>query len=227
MGSTVPHDLFDTLKPCLKNLYSIYHYYGMTEAGGIMAKTFDVRHLGDIAEGIVLKLVDPETKKLCDVDEVGEILVNCGINMKGYLNRPEENSRFFAPNGYIHTGDLAHYDAKGLLYFDGRLKDLIKYKNYHLYPLEIEQVIGQHPDVIEAGVFGRPDPTVQEYVTALVVKSYESSVTEQDINELVNQHVDDAKKLRGGVTFIDELPKNPQGKLLRRELLQIWNSLQK
>ena len=227
MGNTVPHDLFDTLKPCLTNLYTIYHYYGMTEAGGIMAKTFDVRHLGDIAEGIVLKLVDPETKELCDVDEVGEILANCGINMKGYLNRPEENAKFFAPNGFIHTGDLAHYDAKGFLYFDGRLKDLIKYKNCHLYPLEIEQVIGQHPDVIEAGVFGRPDPTVQEYVTALVVKSSESTVTEQDIIELVSQHVDDAKKLRGGVTFIDKLPKNPQGKLLRRELLKIWISLQK
>ena len=199
----------------------------MTEAGGVLTQTLDVKHLGDIAEGTILKLVDPETNQLCGVNEVGEILANCGITMKGYLNRPEENAKFFAPNGFFHTGDLAHYDDAGVLHFDGRLKDLIKYKNHHLYPLEIEQVICQHPEVVEAGVFGRPDPSVQEYVTAaVVVKSIGSKVIEQEIIELVQQRVDDAKRLRGGVIFVDEIPRNPQGKVLRRELFKIWSTLQ-
>ena len=92
--------------------------------------------------------------------------------------------------------------------------------------MEIEQAICQHPEIIEAGVFGRPDPTVQEYVTALVVKTLDSQVTEKDIIKLVEAKVDDVKKLRGGVAFVDKLPKNPQGKLLRRELLKIWKSHQ-
>ena len=63
-----------------------------------------------------------------------------------------------------------HYNEDGILYFDGRHKELIKYKNYHLYPLEIENIICSHTDVIEAAVFGKPDPIVQEYVTAAIVK---------------------------------------------------------
>merc|ERR1712144_19587 len=104
--------------------------------------------------------------------------------MKGYLNRPEENAKFFAEDGFIHTGDLAHYDDNGCLYFEGRLKELIKYKNYHLYPLEIEKLICQHPEVIEAGVFGTPDSKVQELVTAAVVKIQGSNVTAQEIIDL-------------------------------------------
>ena len=143
------------------------------------------------------------------------------VVMKGYLNRPDENSHFFAEDGFIRTGDLGHYDDKGLLYFDGRHKELIKYKNYHLYPLEIENIINSHPEVLEAAVFGKPDPTVQEYVTAAVVKNPNSPLTEKQIIELVANNVDDFKQLRGGVIFVEKLPKNPQGKLQRKKLLEL------
>ena len=69
-----------------------------------------------------------------------------------------------------YTGDLASYQENGCLVYEGRSKELIKYKNYHLYPLEIETIICKHPNVVEAGVFGRPEPTVQELVAAFVVK---------------------------------------------------------
>ena len=133
--------------------------------------------------------------------------------MKGYLNRPEENQKFFAGDNWYRTGDLARYDSKGNLYYEGRQKELIKYKNCHLYPLEIENVISQHPNVIESGVFGKPDDEVQELVTAAVVKVPGSKVTEKEIIELVNGQVDDAKKLRGGVIFVKELPKSVTEKL--------------
>ena len=138
--------------------------------------------------------------------------------MKGYLNRPEETAKFFGDDGFVHTGDLGHYDENGMLYFDGRHKELIKYKNYHLYPIEIENIINTHPDAIEVGVFGKPDPLVQEYVTAAVVKMPGSSLTEQDIVDLVAKNVDDAKQLRGGVIFVENIPKNPQGKIQRKKL---------
>ena len=94
----------------------------LIKTGGTMTKTFDVRYLGEISEGNILKIVDPDSGLLCDTNEVGEILAKCGVNMKGYLNRPEENAKFFAPDGFIHTGDLAHYDENGFIHFDGRLK---------------------------------------------------------------------------------------------------------
>jgi 4-coumarate--CoA ligase len=141
------------------------------------------------------------------------------------LNRPEENAKFFGKDGFVHTGDLARYDENGILFFEGRHKDLIKYKNCHLYPLEIENIITAHPDVADAGVFGQPDPTVQELVTAAVVKVSGSNVNEEDIIDLVAKNVDDAKRLRGGVIFVDKLPKNPQGKILRRQLLHFCTNL--
>ena len=111
-----------------------------------------------------------------------------------------------------------------MLKYEGRKKELIKYKNYHLYPLELENIICKHPKVLEAGVFGRPDPTVQELVTAAVVLAADSNdVSEQEIIDMVNKNVADSKKLRGGVIFVDKLPKNPVGKTQRRKLLEMYN----
>ena len=150
-------------------------------------------------------------------------MVKMDVVMKGYLNRPEENAKFFADDGFVHTGDLGHYNENGTLYFDGRHKELIKYKNCHLYPLEIENVIRSHPDVLETGVFGKPDPLVQEYVTAAVVKVPGSALTKQDIIDLVANNVEDAKKLRGGVIFVDKIPTNPVGKIQRKKLIELLN----
>ena len=138
------------------------------------------------------------------------------------LENQTEMTHLFLGDGYIHTGDLASYSKNGLFKYEGRLKELIKYKNYHLYPLEIENVICQHPDVIEAAVFGRPEPTVQELVTAVVVKAPNSSLSEQEILALVDKEVDDSKRLRGGVIFVKSLPKNPVGKIQRKKLIELF-----
>ena len=130
--------------------------------------------------------------------------------MIGYIDHEEENRRFFG-----------HYDENAFLYFDGRMKELIKYKNYHLYPNELEALIMQHEGVKDAAVFGKPEPSVQELVTALVVKSDPTDVTEDDLKKLVDEQVDDHKKLRGGVYFVNKIPRNPQGKILRKNLLQL------
>ena len=118
---------------------------------------------------------------------------------------------------------MASYQENGCLVYEGRSKELIKYKNYHLYPLEIENVICKHPNVVEAGVFGQPEPTVQELVTAFVVKN--GVVSEKEIIDLVASEVDDAKQLRGGVIFVDNLPKNSVGKIQRRKLLELFNNM--
>ena len=89
--------------------------------------------------------------------------------------------------------------------------------------MEIEAVICKHPNVVETGVFGRPEPTVQELVTAFVVKN--GNVSEKEIIDLVASEVNDAKQLRGGVIFVDNLPKNSVGKIQRRKLLDVYNHM--
>ena len=97
----------------------------------------------------------------------------------------------------------------------------IKYKNSHLYPKEIEDLIMKNPNVEDVAVFGKPEPSVQELVTAVVVVAKGSNVTGEEIMTQVEENVDDHKKLRGGVYFVDKIPRNPQGKILRRNLLKL------
>ena len=118
----------------------------------------------------------------------------------------------------MYLGDFGHYDENGEIYFDGRKKDLIKYKNSYLYPREIEDLIMKHPDVEDVAVFGNPEPSVQELVTALVVLANGSKLIEEEIIRQLEEHFDDSRKLRGGVYFVDNIPRKPQGKILRRNL---------
>ena len=95
-----------------------------------------------------------------------------------------------------------------------------------MYPLEIENIICTQPDVIEAAVFGRPEPTVKELVTTVVIKAPNSNISEQDIIELVESQVDDSRRLRGGVIFADALPKNSVGKIQRKKLIELYEDMQ-
>ena len=222
MGSTVPQTLYCDLKSSLSNLVFVFQHFGMTEFFQVALITLDITQLGFVAPDIEVKIVDPDTGELLGPNESGELLIKTMAPMKGYLNRPDETKKFFAGDGFIHTGDLASYAKNGLLKYEGRLKELIKYKNYHLYPLEIEQIICSHPDVIEAAVFGRPEPTVQELVTAVVIKTPNSKLSEQNLIDLVESEVDDSKRLRGGVIFVEKLPKNPVGKIQRKKLIELY-----
>ena len=225
MGSTVPQTLYCDLKSSLSNLVFVFQHFGMTEFFQVAILTLDITQLGFVAPDIEVKIVDPDTGELLGPNESGELLIKTMAPMKGYLNRPDETKNFFAGDGFIHTGDLASYAKNGLLKYEGRLKELIKYKNYHLYPLEIEQIICSNPDVIEAAVFGRPEPTVQELVTAVVIKTPNSKLSEQNVIDLVESEVDDSKRLRGGVIFVEKLPKNPVGKIQRKKLIELYEQI--
>ena len=96
-----------------------------------------------------MKIIDPDTGVALGANVVGEITYQSDYPMLGYLNQPEEDERFFGKDGFLHSGDLGHYDEAGNLYFDGRLKELIKYKNYHLYPNELEELLMAHEAVQE------------------------------------------------------------------------------
>lgn len=87
---------------------------------------FTPKNLGVAAPGTQVKIVDPETEEILGPNQVGEIYARCDEYMMGYLNRPEDNKKFFAPDRFIRTGDLGHYDDNRILHFDGRNKELIK-----------------------------------------------------------------------------------------------------
>jgi len=136
-----------------------------------------------------VKIIDPDTGVALGANVVGEITYQSDYPMLGYLNQPEENKRFFGKDGFLHSGDLGHYDEAGNLYFDGRLKELIKYKNYHLYPNELEELLMAHEAVQDAAVFGKPEASVQELVTACVVRKEGAEVTAQDLQMQVDSKV--------------------------------------
>jgi long-chain acyl-CoA synthetase len=149
------------------------------------------------------------------VGEVGELIVRGPNVMKGYYKMPEETAAAIR-NGWLHTGDLARMDEDGYFYIVDRKKDLILVGGYNVYPREVEEVIYNHSDVVEVAVLGVPDPNLGEAVKAYVV-SKNPGLTAEQLLDYCREHL--AKyKLPSSIEFIEELPKNTTGKILRRAL---------
>lgn len=220
LGTNLYEAINDDLKQAFPSILGILNIYGQSEAGGGLTIGFNQRTLGNLICPAV-RIASPSTGEAVGPGVVGEITYRADTAMLGYLNHPEENIQFFGRDGFHHSGDLGHYDHKGDLFFDGRLKELIKYKNYHLYPNELEEMLLCHEDVEDAAVFGRPEPAVQELVTALVVRREGATVTAEELRMMVDARVDDHKKLRGGLKFVEKIPRNLQGKIVRRGLADI------
>jgi long-chain acyl-CoA synthetase len=135
--------------------------------------------------------------------------------MKGYYKMPEE-SQAALRDGWLYTGDLARVDEEGYFYIVDRKKDLILVGGYNVYPREVEEVIYNHPDVVEVAVFGVPDSNQGEAVISYVV-SKNPKLTDDQLLAYCREHL--AKyKLPSAIHFIDELPKNTTGKILRMAL---------
>ena len=150
--------------------------------------------------------------------EVGELVVKGPIVMKGYHNMPTETANALR-DGWLYTGDIARMDEEGYFYIVDRKKELIKPGGYQVWPREVEEVIIQHPKVLEVGVAGVPDPYRGETVKAWVVLKPGEEVTEQEIKEWCKERM--AKfKVPTLVEFRTELPKTMVGKILRRELVR-------
>jgi len=149
------------------------------------------------------------------VGEAGELIVRGPNVMKGYYKMPEESAAAIR-NGWLYTGDIAKMDEDGYFYIVDRKKDLIIVGGYNVYPREVEEVIYDHPDVIEVAVLGIPDPNQGEAVSAYVV-SKNPDLTAAQVLAYCKEHL--AKyKVPSSIEFLEELPKNTTGKILRRAL---------
>ncbi|XP_074030009.1 luciferin 4-monooxygenase [Leptinotarsa decemlineata] len=215
-------EIEDILKKRL-NITSCTQGYGLTEIN--LAVTLvnpneigNPGTVGKVVSYMKLKVRDPETGRSLGPHQVGEICVKGPMLMKGYYKNEEATRHIFTSDGWLKTGDLGYYDTDRFFYIVDRLKELIKYKGYQVAPAELEALLINHPKVLDVGVVGLPDILAGELPLAFIVKKPGENLTEKELQDFVANSLSPQKWLRGGVIFVSEIPKNPSGKILRREL---------
>jgi long-chain acyl-CoA synthetase len=199
---------------------TILEGYGLSETSPIASFNHPHRErkpgsIGTPVEGVQMKVVGEDGGELA-AGEVGEIAIRGHNVMKGYWRRPEATVDAIR-GGWFHSGDLARIDEDGYFFIVDRKKDMVIRGGYNVYPREIEEVLYEHEAVREAAVIGVPHPELGEEVAAAVVLVSGAGVDEADILEFVKGQVA-AYKYPRLVWFVDELPKGPTGKILKREI---------
>jgi long-chain acyl-CoA synthetase len=198
--------------------------YGLSEASPVTHFNPPFRHRNAGSIGIPIpstecKIVDLETgTEEVPVGEPGELCIRGPQVMKGYWNMPDETASTLR-DGWLHTGDIARMDEDGYFYIVDRKKDMIIASGFNIYPREIEEVLYQHPDVLETIVIGIPDDYRGETVKAFITKRPGSSVTEGELHDFCRERLA-AFKVPRLIEFRDQLPKSAVGKLLKRELVE-------
>jgi long-chain acyl-CoA synthetase len=195
--------------------------YGLSETSAI--STFNrpdrERKPGSIGlptERMELKLVDDDGHEV-PPGEVGEIAVRGATVMNGYWNKPEATAEALDADGWLRTGDMARVDEDGYYFIVDRKKEMIIRGGFNVYPREIEEVIYEHPAVREAAVIGVPDPSLGEEIGAAIALREDAHVTPDELREFTKSRVA-AYKYPRRVWFVDELPKGPTGKILKRAI---------
>jgi acyl-CoA synthetase (AMP-forming)/AMP-acid ligase II len=195
--------------------------YGMTETSPVTHTirpdgTNKAGSIGPVLAATEARLVDPESGEDVGVGERGELWIRGPQVMRGYLNNDEATAATIDGDGWLHTGDVAVVDDDGYFEIVDRLKELIKYKGYQVAPAELEALIQTHPGVADVAVIGIPDEECGELPKAFVVSSNDG-LDHGELMEWVSDQVSPQKRIRL-VEEIDEIPKSPSGKILRREL---------
>jgi len=193
--------------------------YGLTESTAVASfNHVDREHkpgsIGTPIRDVDMKVVDGHDNDL-PPGEVGEIVMRGHNVMKGYHNRPEATAEAMK-GGWLHTGDLARVDEDGYFFIVDRKKDMIIRGGYNVYPREIEEVLYEHPAVLEAAVIGVPDTVFGEEVAASIVLRSGANASTDEIREFVKDRVA-AYKYPRHIWFADALPKGSTGKVLKRE----------
>ena len=165
--------------------------------------------------------MSPEEDEL-PIGETGELWIKGPNIFKGYHNNPQGTKNALTDDGYFKTGDVGHQDKDGNFYITDRVKELIKYKGFQVPPAELEGLLISHPlidDVAVVGVYDKNQATEvpRAYITLKPMVEH-SPKTAEDITLWLHAKIANHKKLRGGVRFIDEVPKSASGKILRRLL---------
>ncbi|OAP60575.1 hypothetical protein AYL99_05577 [Fonsecaea erecta] len=201
--------------------------WGMSEAPAITL-CWDEREnsgptstsIGELVPGAEGMLVNDTGEEVTLPGETGEFWIRSPNAMKGYWRNPKATAETIS-NGWLKTGDIAYRDEAGKWYMVDRKKELIKVKGVAVAPAELEALLLEHNEIVDVAVIGVKTTTDDERPRAYVVRAPGSRLTENDVVDFVKARVSTIKHLTGGVAFIDAIPKNPSGKILRRQLREI------
>lgn len=197
--------------------------YGLTETSPVShmcpeeAGKIKPGSVGPVVSNTECKIIDLETGEALGYNREGEIYTRGPQVMKGYFNRPDATENSIDSEGWFRTGDIGYVDEEGNFYIVDRAKELIKYKGFQVAPAELEALLLTHPMIADAAVIPSPDEEAGEVPKAFVVLKGEAS--EREIKDFISERVAPYKKIRK-VEFIEQIPKSPSGKILRRLLVQ-------
>jgi fatty-acyl-CoA synthase len=198
----------------------IYNMYGSTEiAFATIAEPKHLKHnsstAGATVKGVKVKIFDDNGKELPQ-GEVGRIFVGTTFPFEGYTGGGGKQ----IIDGLLSSGDVGYFDDRGLLYISGRDDEMIVSGGENVFPAEVEDLISGHPDVVEATALGVEDKEWGHRLRAFVVKKQSAKLDEDTVKHYVRDHLAKYKVPRE-VVFLDELPRNPTGKILKRELREM------
>lgn len=195
--------------------------YGMTEGTVAFTTQTDRCHtqgsVGELSCGLHGRVVEPESGRILGPNEEGELQFR-GNAMRGYVGNALATAETIGADGWLRTGDIGYYTERGEWFVVDRLKELIKHKGFQVAPAELEGLLLQMPQVSDCGVIGVPDERAGELPMAFVVRQPGVQLSGAEVEEFVRQRASPSKWLSGGVQFVAQIPKNPSGKILRREL---------
>jgi long-chain acyl-CoA synthetase len=217
-GSAMPEELMRRFEEAFH--CKILEGYGLSETSPVASFNHPDRErkpgsIGTPIEGVEMTVADDDGKEVAQ-GEIGEIVIRGHNVMKGYWNRPEATAEALK-DGWFHSGDMARVDEDGYFFIVDRKKELIIRGGYNVYPREVEEVLYEHPAIQEAAVVGVPDEALGEEVGAAVVPCKGEQLDAEEIKAYVKERVASYKYPRR-VWFLDELPKGPTGKILKREI---------
>jgi long-chain acyl-CoA synthetase len=218
-GAAIPVELIRAFEK--KFDCAILEGYGLSETSPVASFNHPGRprkpgSIGTPIEGVEMQVWDDDGNEVPQ-GEVGEIVIRGHNVMKGYWGRPDATENAITNDGWFHTGDMARVDEDGYFFIVDRKKDMIIRGGYNVYPREIEEVLYEHPAVMEAAVVGVPDSALGEEVGAAVVLCKGEQLDPAELRNYVKEQVA-AYKYPRKIWFVDELPKGPTGKILKREV---------
>ena len=201
-----------------------YQVYGLTETSGaitcLIPEDHDpqrnkLRSCGKALPGVEIKIIDEDGMEVSQ-GNVGEILTKSDLNMKGYWNNSEATEKSIQDE-WFYSGDAGFFDEEGFLYIHDRVKDMIVSGGENIYPAEVENALMSHAEILDAAVIGVPDEKWGESAKGFVVLSKDSNLSSEDIISFTKSKIA-SYKCPKSIEFIEMLPRNPSGKVLRREL---------
>jgi len=220
-GEPLPEDVFERFRERFG--VTICEGYGLTETSPVTnwcrPEDWRRRSVGTPVPRVEQVIVDPASGKVLPQGREGEVLVRGPNRMLGYFNLPEETSQAISPEGWFRTGDMGRFDKDGHLSITGRIKEMLIVGGENVFPREIEEVINRHPSVHASAVIGMTDPMRGEVPVAFVELEEGATFDERSILALCRDQLAGYKVPRD-VRVLDALPRNPTGKIQRRQLNQ-------